>query len=168
MISQKNVLYITAGVLVIVLACLLYVLHAHFGMMPSRSSEPLAPDQSILHANGMTFEIADTSAKQELGLGGRSLIPENYGMLFPFSHDTKPGFWMKDMLQPIDIIWLSDTGAIAAIDANVAVDTYPSVLYPPSPIRYVLETRAGLAASKKWTIGTVIPLPLPYGKIVSN
>ena len=121
----------------------------------------------------MQFEIVTTQAAQNRGLGGRAVVPDNYGMLFVFPYDQSPGFWMKDMLTSIDMIWLSDNGTIAAINASVAANTYPSVFYPPSPIRYVLETRAGFAAEKNWHVGTQITLPvptvrnpeaLPYGK----
>jgi uncharacterized protein len=109
------------------------------------------------------FEIADTPAKQELGLGNRSTVADNYGMLFVFAADSKPGFWMKNMLVSIDMIWITANGTIVAIDDSVAPSTYPNVFYPPTPVRYVLETRAGYARDHGWTVGTRIPLPAPYG-----
>jgi uncharacterized membrane protein (UPF0127 family) len=83
-------------------------------------------------------------------------------MLFVFPHDQEPGFWMKDMLTSIDMIWVTDSGIIVAIDSSVSPTTYPKSFYPPQPIRYVLETRAGFAQEKGWTIGTHVTLPLPY------
>lgn len=121
--------------------------------------------QSALpQVNGVSFEVATSTAAQELGLGGRAVIPDNYAMLFVFAQDGRPGFWMKDMLVPIDMVWLTDNGTIATITPSVAPSTYPSVFYPSEPIRYVLETRSGFAQEKGWKIGTIIPLPLPYGK----
>lgn len=67
---------------------------------------------------------------------------------------------MKDMLVPIDIIWLSDEGAILGIEEAVTPESYPDVFYPPSPVRYVLETRAGEARRMGWEAGTTIILPL--------
>lgn len=116
-----------------------------------------------LSPSQMRFEIADTPAKQELGLGNRADIPDNYGMLFVFKKPDRFGFWMKDMLVPIDIIWLSDTGSIILIDHSVDPATYPHVFYPPIPVKYVLETRAGYASDHGWTVGTKVPLPPPYG-----
>jgi uncharacterized membrane protein (UPF0127 family) len=112
---------------------------------------------------GMQFEVVMTTAAQNRGLGGRAVIPDNYAMLFVFPTDGTPGFWMKDMLTSIDMIWVADDGTIVAIDPSVAVATYPEAFYPPQPIRYVLETRAGFAAEKGWTVGTQIQLPAPYG-----
>jgi uncharacterized membrane protein (UPF0127 family) len=110
------------------------------------------------------FEVVTTPEAQSRGLGGRAVISDNYGMLFAFAQDGKPGFWMKDMLTSIDMIWLTDTGVIASITPSVAPSTYPYVFYPPKPIQYVLETRAGFSKSQKWHIGTKVALPLPYGK----
>jgi uncharacterized membrane protein (UPF0127 family) len=111
----------------------------------------------------MRFEIADTPAKQELGLGNRSTVPDDYGMLFVFPKDSDPGFWMKDMRVPIDMIWMDSTGTIVKVDPSVSPATYPTVYQSPVPVTYVLETRAGYAADHGWTVGTKAPLPAPYG-----
>ncbi len=112
----------------------------------------------------LQIEIADTLDKQERGLSGRSPIPDNYGMLFVFAKNDRYGFWMKDMIEPIDIIWLADDGAILKVDASVATSTYPTPFYPPLPVKYVLETRAGYAGEHAWNTGTVVSLPAPYGR----
>lgn len=85
-------------------------------------------------------------------------------MLFVFPKDDAYGFWMKDMLAPLDIIWLSDTGSIVWIEEDVQPSSYPNVFYPNAPARYVLEMRAGQARARGWTIGSRVQLPLPYGK----
>lgn len=115
----------------------------------------------------MRFEPVTTAAAQERGLGGRANVPENYAMLFVFPADQRIGFWMKDMLVPIDMVWLSDKGTILGIDANVSPDTYRSdsdaqIFYPPQPVKYVLETRAGEARRRGWSVGTNVALPTPY------
>lgn len=108
------------------------------------------------------YEIVTRQAAQERGLGGRASIPDNYAMLFAFSADDTYGFWMKDMLTSIDMIWLADDGTIIKIDDSVSPDTYPSAFYPPQPVKYVLETKAGFAREKGWSIGTHVLLPAPY------
>jgi len=110
----------------------------------------------------MRFEIADTPEKQELGLGNRAVIPDNYGMLFVFQKPDRYGFWMKDMLASIDMVWLSKDGTIVLIDHSVDPSTYPNVFYPPVPVSYVLETRAGYARDHDWNVGTRVTLPSPY------
>jgi uncharacterized membrane protein (UPF0127 family) len=111
----------------------------------------------------MQFEVVSTQATQERGLGGRTSIPENYGMLFVFKQSSKVGFWMKDMRVPIDIVWLSDNGTILGIEDSLLPNTYPKAVYPPAPVKLVLETKAGEMRRRGWSVGTKIPLPLPYG-----
>lgn len=110
-------------------------------------------------AGNMSFEVVKTPEAMALGLGGRESIEENYGMLFIFSTPGIYGFWMKDMLTPIDIIWLSDNGTILGIEENVSPDSYPKVFYPPSLVRLVLETKAGESTRKNWKAGEEIALP---------
>lgn len=106
------------------------------------------------------IDIAETPAAQAKGLGGRADIPADYGMLFIFPTTGEYAFWMKDMLVPIDIIWLSDTGTIIGVEPSVAPSTYPEAFRPPAPVRYVLETKAGNAAAHGWKAGTALRLPL--------
>lgn len=107
------------------------------------------------------IEIADSNSERMQGLSGRTRIPDDYGMLFVFDAPDTYGFWMKDMEAPIDILWLSDKGEILSIDETVSPDTYPTSFYPPRPIRYVLEVRAGLSQERGWSVGDTLSLPLP-------
>ena len=107
----------------------------------------LIPEQAIYLA------LANTPEKQSKGLGGCKYVPENSGMYFgPF--DTAQGqnatFWMKNMLIPIDIIWLKDN-QVVGIEKNVPsfpLDT-PDEELPnytsPEPVDAVLEVGAGMA-----------------------
>ncbi|MCR4263242.1 MAG: DUF192 domain-containing protein, partial [Candidatus Roizmanbacteria bacterium] len=55
-------------------------------------------------------EIADTPEKKSKGLGGRTFLADDYGMLFPSENQPYlPVFWMKGMEVPIDIIWIKDS-----------------------------------------------------------
>ncbi|MDR3547631.1 MAG: DUF192 domain-containing protein [Candidatus Pacebacteria bacterium] len=148
--------------------CLLLFLLAHKAhsvpndTSSAASTTPLLPPRPLEEVDGIAFEVSSTTAEQEQGLGDRANVPDNYAMLFAFPQDNQYGFWMKDMLVPLDMVWLTDDGDIASITPDVAPDTYPTVFYPPEPIRYVLETKAGFAAEKGWKPATHIELPLPY------
>jgi uncharacterized protein len=113
---------------------------------------------------GITYEVVTTPEAQELGLGGRTEVPHNYGMLFVFSKAAEYTFWMKDMLVPIDILWLSDKGTVLKIDANVATSTYPAMYAPPEPVRLVLEMRAGEARVKGIRVGSRVAIPANWQK----
>ncbi len=106
-----------------------------------------------------TFEVVDTEAAREQGLSGRSSIPSNYGMLFVFPQSGDYGFWMKDMLVSIDILWLSEDGTILGIEESVSPASFPATFYPPEPVRYVLETQVGEWQRQGWSIGSVVPIP---------
>lgn len=127
--------------------------HAH------APATPVVESSSLDAATTFTYEIAETPAAREQGLSGRADIPSEYGMLFVFDAPTKPGFWMKDMLASIDIIWLDDDGTIVGIEDSVSPDTFPQQFRPSENIRYVLETRAGEARRKGWEVGVKIALP---------
>src|SRR3989338_8231933 len=106
----------------------------------------------------LRIEYATTPEARERGLGGRTEIQENYGMLFVFAKDDKYGFWMKDMLVPIDIFWLDSKGHVISIASGVATSTYPNVFYPSTSVRYVLETAAGFAKDNNIATGTSLQL----------
>lgn len=97
---------------------------------------------------GETFkvELANTQEKRELGLGGRTSLADDEGMLFVFSASGFYPFWMKDMEMPIDIIWIND-GLIADVAANVPAPVEGEKLgnyYPVNPGNLVLEVNAGV------------------------
>ena len=109
----------------------------------------------------LRIEYATTTEDRERGLGGRTEIQENYGMLFVFAKDDKYGFWMKDMLVPIDIFWLDSDQHVVSIISDIATSTYPNVFYPTEPARYVLETAAGFAREHAIKIGSKLMLKNP-------
>jgi len=106
----------------------------------------------------LSLDYATTVAARELGLGGRESIAGDYGMLFVFPKDERYGFWMKDMLVPLDIFWLDAQGHVVSAAEEVATSTYPSVFYPAEPARYVLETVAGFAHAHGIATGTPLLL----------
>lgn len=98
--------------------------------------------------------VARTDAEQEKGLGGYAEIGMQEGMQFPFEEPTWPTFWMKDMLFPIDIVWVSEgkvLGVVENIDPQIGAQEDELKLYdPPDFIDSALELHAG--AVKKFNI----------------
>ena len=115
-------------------------------------------EKGVIEINGqkLTVEIAQTDVQQQKGLGGRSIMPENEGMLFLFTNDSQPIFWMKDMEFGLDLIWIKDNQVIE-ITANVPPPTLASenlALYQPAkPINKVLEVNAGWAKKHEINVG---------------
>ena len=89
------------------------------------------------------FEVRRTPEERAQGLSGRSGLADNEGMLFIFDYDARHGFWMKDMLFALDIIWLDADMNVVHAETDVSPDTYPRSFVPTVPARYVLEINAG-------------------------
>lgn len=109
-------------------------------------------------------EIADTESKREKGLSGRQSLEEGSGMLFVFSQkEVTARFWMKDMLIPIDIIWVKN-GKIIQIDKNIQApvpgtpDNKLQLYTTKEPINYVLEVPAGFSDKSGFKIGDSVDL----------
>lgn len=103
------------------------------------------------------IEIADTNAKREQGLSGRTSLCGNCGMLFVFD---KPGiypFWMKDMNFSLDFIFINQD-KIVDIKENISPATYPNIINSNFPHDKVLEVNAGYAANKNYKIGQTVAL----------
>lgn len=112
----------------------------------------------IIGGEEFLVEIADTSDKRSLGLSGRSSIDDRTGMLFVFDQPTNPAFWMKNMLIPIDIIWISNT-TVVGFEEKVRAQPAGEELkrYRPGQlITHVLEVPAGTVESYGITIGSTI------------
>jgi hypothetical protein len=89
--------------------------------------------------------VADESDERILGLSGREGLGEREGLLFIFDEPGRHGIWMKDMLFPIDIIWLDENFQVVGLAENVTPDTFPTSFNPQGDAIYVLEVNAGLA-----------------------
>lgn len=100
--------------------------------------------------------VAGTLAEQEKGLGQRSSLPANQGMLFSFSSSESRCFWMKGMLFPLDIIWLSPNKQVVYIQPDVKPSSYPRAFCPAQPAKYVIELNSGQAMSNQIKIGQTL------------
>lgn len=102
-----------------------------------------------------TADIAADEEQRAKGLSGRKELPANQAMLLSFSEDKPWGIWMKNMLFPIDIIWLDQKKTVVHVEREVQPDAEPYTVYRPSkPARYVLEVPAGDAARYNIRTGT--------------
>ena len=134
--------------------------------VPPAETVAQSPPEAEFGGVSLRIEYATTTEARELGLGGRTEIEKDYGMLFVFPVDDYYGFWMEDAMVPLDIFWLDAQGQTVFIMADIATSTYPDVFYPTTPARYVFETAAGFAREHNITVGT--PLSLKNFPIVSQ
>jgi len=112
----------------------------------------------------IAVELADTNEKRTNGLSGKSELNAESGMLFVFEKKVvAPTFWMKDMLIPLDIIWIGN-GKIVKIDKNIPApvaetpDTKLVNYSPGTPIDYVLEVNAGFSDKNNFKVGDSVDL----------
>lgn len=105
------------------------------------------------------LDIVSTPATREKGLMDVTSLPDAYGMLFVFPHDTQPVFWMHNTPLALDVVYMQHDGTITQIEAmQPNTDTsHPAQL----PIRYALETSQGWMASHGVTVGQRCTLILP-------
>jgi uncharacterized membrane protein (UPF0127 family) len=106
--------------------------------------------------------IADTGSLRKRGLSGVTEMDENAGMFFVFNTlQVEPEFWMKDMLIPIDIIWVSGNDVVK-IDHNVQPpppDTSDRdlIIYTPGqPVDFVLEVNGGFSKTNNIGVGSYV------------
>src|SRR3954465_15494311 len=88
-----------------------------------------------IKAHKYTVQLADTPDGRDKGLGGIKQIGEEEGMLFLFSEPQMPSFWMKDMLFPIDIVWINGDRIVDITDNVKPMPDTPVVqlpIYKPS------------------------------------
>jgi uncharacterized protein len=93
-------------------------------------------------------EVADSALKRVEGLMHRKSLGENEGMLFILDEKGRPGFWMKNMNFPLDIIWIKENKEVAEITKNAlpCAEDCPDIA-PSMEIKYVLEVPAGFAVA---------------------
>src|SRR3989344_5755639 len=117
----------------------------------------------IINDNEIFVDLAKTAEELSKGLSGREKLNDDEGMLFLFGSKSYQTFWMKDMLIPIDIIWISDD-MIVDISKNVpqpvpGTAQYQLQIYSPTkPVNYVLEVNAGFSDKYGIKIGDTVDI----------
>lgn len=92
-------------------------------------------------------ELAVSQHDQETGLMFRHQLKQDRGMLFVFEEAGSRPFWMKDMLIPLDILWIGKDNEVVYIARNVipCSEEFCPVINPLVNASYVLEINAGLS-----------------------
>ncbi len=122
--------------------------------------------QTTLKGKTFTLEVADTDAKRERGLMFRESMPADHGMLFVFDTADKYGFWMKNTLIPLDILFLDESAKVVDIRTMQAHDETSTI--PVAPALFTIELNSGTAKNIGIAIGDQITLPEKYLKHTSH
>jgi uncharacterized membrane protein (UPF0127 family) len=84
-----------------------------------------APECRVLEVRAgrttLRLAVAATPAQRERGLMNVPFVPAGQGMVFAFpGGDELRGFWMKDTITPLDMVFVRSDGVITMIAENVA------------------------------------------------
>lgn len=153
----------------LMLASVLVALLALAGGCGTRNdaNNTAAPETMDVTISGRTFrlDLALDEATRFQGLSDRENIPENGGMLFVFSDVRERRFVMRRCPNPIDILFISETGRIVKTHEmkpdppgtrEGKLVTYPSEW----PALAAIELRGGTIVKLGIAEGQKIDLPL--------
>ena len=111
--------------------------------------------ESVGKARSFTVEHAASTREQAQGLMFRKSLPDDTGMIFPYQSPRILGFWMKNTLIPLDIIFIRSDGTIESIAENTTPYSEESVS-SGEPVQAVLELRGGLTAELGIKAGDIV------------
>lgn len=131
-------------------------------MGAAASAEECRNDQVLLRGDWgqarFTVEIADDEAERNQGLMFRKEMPKSAGMLFVYPTAQTVGFWMKNTLIPLDMIFLDETGVVRRVHHN-AIPHDETPIMGGDGILSVLEINGGLAEVMGITEGSQMQHP---------
>lgn len=113
--------------------------------------------------DSISAELAVTPEERAKGLMFRKSMEYEQGMLFIFNEEGFYSFWMKNMVIPLDFVWLDKEKRIVHVEENVPpckqepCPTYTSKV----PAKYLLELKAGSVAKRKLRILDRLDFVLP-------
>jgi uncharacterized membrane protein (UPF0127 family) len=115
---------------------------------------------AVLRLDGVIFrpEVAKTTAQRTRGLMNRRQAPKD-GMLFVFPGRTSGGFWMKNTLVPLTIVFFDSAGKRVRKLSMAPCRKDPCPIYDPGrPYRFALElpasdTRRGATIGPRSALG---------------
>lgn len=135
-----------------------------FNTSQVNQTETFQPTVRFKNPNGqiltINVEVADTEAKRQKGLQERTFLEENDGMLFIFSSETQGGFWMKDTLIPLDLIFVSKESKVN----NIKKDFQPckivqcEIYVPNEKYLFVVEVNSGWADKNGIQVGDSVEI----------
>jgi uncharacterized membrane protein (UPF0127 family) len=114
----------------------------------------------FIGSTALQVTVADEPEERMLGLSGVSSLRDFEGKLFIFDTDERHGIWMKDMLFPIDIIWIDKNLRVVHIQENALPASYPNQIFvSPIDARFIIEVNAYLVRSVNISVGDVLNVP---------
>ncbi len=123
---------------------------AAIGTAETSDAEPAArrtEKLEIVAAGGVLafdVEIADTPARQAMGLMYRTELPERTGMLFPYPAPREITMWMRNTYIPLDMVFIRADGTVHRI-AEMTEPHSEEIVASKGQVTAVLEIAGGAA-----------------------
>lgn len=111
--------------------------------------------QQVDKTHHFRVELAVTHGEQARGLMFREKMADDEGMIFPYNPPRVVGFWMKNTLIPLDMIFIGPDGRIINIIANATPHSRDARL-SEGRVKAVLELNGGMAAKLGITPGDLV------------
>jgi hypothetical protein len=86
---------------------------------------------------------------------GRTMLPEDKGMIFLFDREEEQTFWMRNTLIPLDIIFADAAGRIVHIHHRAKPQSDDKIS-SRFPAQIVLEIGGGVASRRGIKVGDTI------------
>ena len=143
--GRKAIQSLIASVLLVVLA------------FPALAGDVCRDDQVTLRGDWgqarFTVELADDAPSRAKGLMNRDSLARSAGMLFVYPAPKRVGFWMKDTLIPLDMIFVGADGVVSRIHENAVPGDLTSI-FGGDQVFVVLEVNAGIVESYGISVGS--------------
>ena len=112
----------------------------------------------------LRLAVANTEPQRQHGLMNVPYVPLGQGMIFVFADgDADRGFWMKDTITPLDMVFVRRDGSVSSVEVNVPA-TPPKT--PDEKVarrngagQYVIELGAGQAGQFGLLPGSRVVIP---------
>lgn len=126
---------------------------------PPQAETMFTSTRILVGQQALTVRVPKTATASEQGLSGVASLSDTEGMYWEFSEPSRPNFWMKGMLIPLDFLWIRD-GVVTEITPNVPAPVNGNLpLYQPKePVTNVLEVSAGFAERHNIIVGTGVSM----------
>ncbi|MDZ7737291.1 MAG: DUF192 domain-containing protein [Gammaproteobacteria bacterium] len=109
---------------------------------PEPERQPLTISMDGVSDLPLQVEIAADPTARRTGLMFRHHLPARTGMLFDYRQEQTVQMWMKNMLIPLDMLFIDANGRIVQIVENTRPGS-EALIASDRPVRAVLEINAG-------------------------
>lgn len=105
-----------------------------------------------------TIELADDAESRARGLMFRESLAATAGMLFVYEAPQRVGFWMKNTLIPLDMLFIDATGRVTGVH-HMAIPHDERPIFGAPDTLAVLEVNGGLARRLGIVAGSEVQHP---------